>query len=83
MAHLMENFNQYLKKSQAIIFKKGNFKNKLNPLKLFRNPIPCFTHTEKKRPPGVGSLNAGSPLSRQRNSSAAYPSPQGFSPQPN
>ncbi|GFT65792.1 probable RNA-directed DNA polymerase from transposon X-element [Trichonephila clavipes] len=27
-------------KSQAIIFKKGNFKNKLNPLKLFRNPIP-------------------------------------------
>ncbi|GFV75410.1 probable RNA-directed DNA polymerase from transposon BS [Trichonephila clavipes] len=27
-------------KSQAIIFKKGNFKNKLNPLKLFRNSIP-------------------------------------------
>ncbi|GFW38623.1 probable RNA-directed DNA polymerase from transposon X-element [Trichonephila clavipes] len=27
-------------KSQAILFKKGNYKNKLNPLKLFRNPIP-------------------------------------------
>ncbi|GFT14625.1 RNA-directed DNA polymerase from mobile element jockey [Trichonephila clavipes] len=27
-------------KSQAILFKKGNYKNKLNPLKLFRNHIP-------------------------------------------
>ncbi|GFY34518.1 RNA-directed DNA polymerase from mobile element jockey [Trichonephila clavipes] len=27
-------------KSQVIIFKKGNFENRLNPLKLFRNPIP-------------------------------------------
>ncbi|GFW99886.1 RNA-directed DNA polymerase from mobile element jockey [Trichonephila clavipes] len=27
-------------KTQAIIFKKGNFNNRLNPLKLFRSSIP-------------------------------------------
>ncbi|GFS85157.1 RNA-directed DNA polymerase from mobile element jockey [Trichonephila clavipes] len=39
MAHLMENFDQHLKVS-SYPFKKGNYKNKLNPLKLFRNHIP-------------------------------------------
>ncbi|GFY53133.1 RNA-directed DNA polymerase from mobile element jockey [Trichonephila inaurata madagascariensis] len=105
-------------KSQAIIFKKGNFNNRLNPLKLFRSTIPwCdevlylgvtldkkhrlhieatyskyqallflpalqtlpsrdlladrfvffsfqVTQTEKKRPPGVGALKIGSPLTQ-------------------